>query len=92
MYSSGREWISLVIMVDWEKRALSLEESQLNALPHLGLTEYESRLYLVLVKVGPIKASELSFGAQIPRTKAYGAINELERKGLLQIIPANTCA
>jgi sugar-specific transcriptional regulator TrmB len=66
---------------------LSLEESQLNALRHIGLTEYESRLYLVLVKMGPIKASELSFRAQIPRTKAYGAINELERKGLLQIIP-----
>jgi sugar-specific transcriptional regulator TrmB len=74
-------------MVDSEKRALSVEESQLNALLHLGLTEYESRLYLVLVKMGPIKASELSFRAQIPRTKAYGAINELERKGLLQIIP-----
>jgi len=66
---------------------LSVEESQLNALRHIGLTEYESRLYLVLVKMGPVKASELSFRAQIPRTKAYGAINELERKGLLRIIP-----
>jgi sugar-specific transcriptional regulator TrmB len=37
--------------------------------------------------MGPIKASELSFFGQIPRTKTYGAINELERKGLLQIIP-----
>jgi sugar-specific transcriptional regulator TrmB len=74
-------------MVDSEKRVLSVEESQLNALRHIGLTEYESRLYLVLVKMGPVKASELSFRAQIPRTKAYGAINELERKGLLRIIP-----
>jgi len=74
-------------MVDSGKRALSVEESQLNALRHIGLTEYESRLYLVLVKMGPVKASELSFRAQIPRTKAYGAINELERKGLLRIIP-----
>jgi len=37
--------------------------------------------------MGPIKASELSFRAQIPRTKTYGAVNELERKGLLRIIP-----
>jgi sugar-specific transcriptional regulator TrmB len=74
-------------MVDSEKPALSVEESQLNALRHIGLTEYESRLYLVMVKMGPVKASELSFRAQIPRTKAYGAINELERKGLLRIIP-----
>lgn len=53
----------------------------------MGLTEYESRIYLVLVKMGPIKASELSFFGQIPRTKTYGAIKELQRKGLLHIIP-----
>ena len=66
---------------------MSVEEREVNALRRLGLTEYESRIYLVLVKRGPIKASELSFFGQIPRTKTYGAIKELERKGLLQIIP-----
>ena len=65
---------------------MSVEESELNGLRQLGLTEYESRIYLVLVKMGPIKASELSFRAQIPRTKTYGAVKELERKGLLQTI------
>lgn len=37
--------------------------------------------------MGPIKASELSFFGQLPRTKTYGAIKELERKGLLRVIP-----
>jgi hypothetical protein len=36
---------------------------------------------------GPKKASEVGFFGQAPRTKAYEAIRELERKGLLQIIP-----
>ena len=66
---------------------MSVEEREVNALRRLGLTEYESRIYLVLVKRGPIKASELSFFGQIPRTKTYGAIKELERKGLLHIVP-----
>jgi len=66
---------------------LSVEESELSALHRLGLTEYESRIYLVLVRKGPIKASELSFFGQIPRAKTYGAIAELERKGLVHIIP-----
>jgi sugar-specific transcriptional regulator TrmB len=66
---------------------MSVEEREVNALRRLGLTEYESRIYLVLVKRGPIKASELSFFGQIPRTKTYGAIKELDRKGLLQIVP-----
>ncbi len=64
-----------------------MEDGQINALQRLGLTEYEARIYLTLASKGPIKASELSFFGQIPRTKTYGAINELERKGLLRIIP-----
>ena len=66
---------------------LSVEDPELSALHRLGLTEYESRIYLVLVRKGPIKASELSFFGQIPRAKTYGAVNELERKGLVRIIP-----
>src|SRR3989337_219267 len=69
------------------KEGLSVDERELSALRHLGLTEYESRIYLVLVKMGPIKAGEVSFHGQVPRTKAYGAIRELERKGLLRVIP-----
>ena len=66
---------------------VSVDEKEVAALQRLGLTEYESKIYLVLVKMGPIKASEISFFGQVPRTKTYGAINELERKGLLRIIP-----
>ncbi len=66
---------------------MSVEESQLNSLRHLGLTEYESRLYLVLLNLGPVKASELSFRAQIPRSRTYGVVNALERKGLLRTTP-----
>jgi sugar-specific transcriptional regulator TrmB len=66
---------------------LSVEEPELGALHRLGLTDYEARIYLVLVRKGPVKASELSFFGQIPRAKTYGVINELERKGLVQIIP-----
>jgi sugar-specific transcriptional regulator TrmB len=66
---------------------LAVEEREIVALRRLGLTEYESRLYLSLVKHGPTQASQLSFFGQVPRTKAYGAIKELHRKGLLRIIP-----
>jgi len=67
---------------------LSVEELQVNALHRLGLSEYEARIYLALVnKGGAIKAGVLSFFAQVPRAKTYGAINELERKGLVRIIP-----
>jgi sugar-specific transcriptional regulator TrmB len=38
--------------------------------------------------MGPIKASQLSFFGQVPRTKIYPAIKELERKGLVSITPS----
>ena len=66
---------------------MEVEDREITALRRLGLTEYESKLYLSLVKRGPTKASQLSFFGQVPRTKAYGAIKELERKSLLQIVP-----
>ena len=66
---------------------MAIEEREVAAIQRLGLTEYEARIYLALVKLGPIKASELSFFGQIPRTKTYGAVKELERKGLLHVLP-----
>jgi sugar-specific transcriptional regulator TrmB len=76
----GDKWYSVSV-------ELAVEERELSALRHLGLNEYESRIYLVLVRMGPIKAGEVSFFGQVPRTKTYGAIRELERKGLLRVIP-----
>ena len=66
---------------------MAVDDREAAVLQRLGLTEYESRIYLVLVKMGPIKASEISFFGRVPRTKTYGAIKELERKGLLKVVP-----
>lgn len=66
---------------------MSIEDAEVSALRRLGLTEYEARAYLVLAKSGSTKASEISFFGRIPRTKTYGALKELERKGLLRVVP-----
>ena len=66
---------------------MAVEDKEVAALRRLGLTEYEARIYLALIRMGPKKASEVSFFGQVPRTKTYGSIRELERKGLLRIIP-----
>ena len=66
---------------------MAVEDKEVAALRRLGLTEYEARIYLALIRMGPKKASEVSYFGQVPRTKTYGSIRELERKGLLRIIP-----
>ena len=75
------------IGLELEVEQVAAEEKRVSAIQRLGLTEYESRAYLTLVKIGASKASELSFFAQIPRSKAYGTLKELARKGLIHVIP-----
>jgi len=66
---------------------VGIEQSNVNALMRLGLTEYEARIYIALVKSGLSRAGELSFISNVPRTKTYGALKELMRKGLVRAIP-----
>lgn len=66
---------------------MAAEEREIASLRRLGLTEYESRVYVALVKMGPLKASEVGFFGQVPRTKTYGPMKELERKGLIHTMP-----
>jgi sugar-specific transcriptional regulator TrmB len=61
---------------------LAVEDKEVAALRRLGMTEYEARIYLALIRMGPKKASEVSYFGQVPRTKTYSTIRELERKGL----------
>ena len=66
---------------------MGIEQSNVNALMRLGLTEYEARIYIALIKSGPSRAGELSFLSDVPRTKTYGALKELMHKGLVIGIP-----
>jgi sugar-specific transcriptional regulator TrmB len=66
---------------------LSVDEKDVAALQRLGLTEYESRIYLAVVRMGSIKASEVSLHGRVPLTKTYGVVRELERRGLLNVTP-----
>ena len=55
-------------------------------LEEFGLSEYESRAYLALLKQDSLTVSELAYHAQIPRTKAYSVIKTLVRKGLVEVL------
>lgn len=58
-----------------------------SALEGFGLSEYEARAYIAMLKHGSLLISELAYQAQIPRTKAYSTIKSLARKKLAEIIP-----
>jgi len=54
-------------------------------LRELGLTTYESTVYLSLVKRGVMTASQVSESAGVPFSKVYEVLNSLEHKGWANI-------
>jgi len=54
-------------------------------LRELGLTVYESSVYLSLIERGVMTASEVSESANVPFSKVYEVLNSLERKGWLDV-------
>ena len=51
-----------------------------------GLTEYESKIFLTLISHGTLSAREISKFSGVPKNRVYDSIEELERKGMINII------
>ncbi|QLK24652.1 TrmB family transcriptional regulator [Natrinema zhouii] len=60
-------------------------EEAVKTLEELGLTEYESRCLVALVRISKGTAKEISQVADIPRSRVYDTIERLERKGLVSV-------
>jgi len=65
---------------------VSLSIDYVPALKRLGLTEYEAKVYAALIRAGSKTAGELSFLSGVPRTKLYGSLRSLEKKGLVKTL------
>ena len=51
----------------------------------LGLTEYETKAYISLVKHGELTAKTLSDKSEVPYSKTYEITSNLEKKGLIEV-------
>jgi sugar-specific transcriptional regulator TrmB len=60
------------------------DETAIEGLERLGLTNYEARVFLALQKLGAGTASEVSEVADVPRSQVYGAADNLEERGLVE--------
>ncbi len=54
---------------------------------YIGLSEYESKVYLSLINLGTAGARKLSINCDVPRTKVYGTLKKLIDYGLVVEIP-----
>jgi len=60
-------------------------ESVVGKLQKVGLTEYEAKVYLCLLRNHLNTATKLSEKSGVPRTKIYQVLESLKRKGWIQI-------
>jgi len=61
-----------------------VSEEARKVLREIGLTDYETRAYLVLLERGVMTASEVSEHGGVPYSKIYETLNSLERKGWIE--------
>ncbi len=54
-------------------------------LRNLGLSSYEAKAYLVLVKNGVMTSTEIAKEARIPQPRVYDVLKGLEEKGLVMV-------
>lgn len=66
---------------------MTVAPARIQRLQEHGLTEYEARAYLALLELEKSEASPIADLARVPRTKIYQALDGLEAKKLLVVIP-----
>jgi len=65
------------------------DDDAIGALKRLGLTTYEARVFVALQKLGTGSASEVADIADVPRSQVYGAAEDLEGRGLVDVEQSN---
>ncbi|MCU4717563.1 TrmB family transcriptional regulator [Halapricum hydrolyticum] len=61
------------------------EETTVEALTRLGLTTYEARVFVALQRLGTGTASDVAEITAVPRSQVYGAAEDLQARGLLDV-------
>jgi sugar-specific transcriptional regulator TrmB len=63
---------------------MAISEKTERALQDLGLTSYEIKAYATLVQYGPMTAINISKQSNVPYSKVYDVLSNLERKGWIE--------
>ena len=73
--------------VRWLRRVGVVEEIQIERLTRLGLTSYEARAYVALLRRDSMTAAETARLAGLPRQRVYDVLSSLVEKGLASTRP-----
>lgn len=62
---------------------MAISPEIVDALKVLGLSEYQSKVYIAIIGYGSASASEISMASKVPQNKVYSVLKELEEQGLV---------
>ncbi|WP_137286837.1 TrmB family transcriptional regulator [Halorussus salinisoli] len=61
------------------------EDDAIEALEHLGLSNYEAKVFTALQKLGTGTARDVHRATDVPRSQVYGAAESLQDRGLVEV-------
>lgn len=64
---------------------MPVSEKTRRSLQEFGLTDYEMRAYIALLKTGPTTADKLSEESDVPYSKVHNVLGSLEKKGWVEM-------
>lgn len=65
------------------------EQDAVTSLQRLGLSSYESRVFVALQRLGTGTAEDVSDVSEVPRSQVYGAADDLAERGLIEVIESS---
>jgi sugar-specific transcriptional regulator TrmB len=68
-----------------DARPIEDDDAAVEALKRFGLSTYEARVFVALQKLEAGSASEVAEVTDVPRSQVYGAADELEARGLVDV-------
>ncbi len=66
-----------------------MSDDLITQMQQVGFTEYEGRCLLALMQKSPATVYDIAKRARMPRSNAYGALDNLSRKGAVQMVSEN---
>ena len=66
---------------------MPINQERIQKLIGYGFTEYQARVYLALLELGTTAATPIPALSKVPRSRVYSILQQLNEKGLTQILP-----
>ena len=66
---------------------MPVNQDRIQRMRGYGLSEYQARVYLALLDLGTTPAAPIPAISRVPRSRVYSILQELNEKGLTQVIP-----